>query len=166
MSMIPEITAAVAAAAQTIKVVGGLMDTVHDAKTKEAISHLQNSIVDLQAKLFVAQAKMYELADGKREAEQKLATQKKWETEASRYALTELAPQIHVYALKPEKAKGEPSHYLCPNCFQEPKKSILQHPSAGNTNFICHACKFQARPVQPAMPQSVPRSRSRWLGGI
>ena len=143
--MIPEFTAAVTAATHATKLIASVLETVHDTKSKQAIFNLQNGVLDLQAKLYAAQAKYQELADIKRETEQKLIAYEKWDSEAARYKLTELVAGICVYVLQPDQARGEPIHYLCPNCFQQHKKSILHHPGAGYANYICDCCKFDVR---------------------
>jgi hypothetical protein len=145
--MIPEFTAAIALVGQAIKTAGNVVATTSDLKTKEAIASLQNGILDLQAKVFAAQAKYQELADAKREAEEKLRESEKWESEAARYQLTDLAQGISVYALKPDQMRGESMHFICPHCFQRKQKSILQRPSTDRSNYVCHECKFDANPA-------------------
>ena len=148
--MIPEFTAAISAITalgQAAKSVGGVLETTSDFKAKEVITKLQNGVLDLQTKVYAAQAKYQELADIKLQVEQKLIAYEKWDSESARYQLTELTPGIFVYMLKPEKAAGEPIHYLCPHCFQQHKKAILHHPSADHTNYVCDGCEFDVRPV-------------------
>jgi hypothetical protein len=151
--MIPEFTAAIALVGQAIKTAGTVVETTSDHKTKEAIAGLQNGILDLQAKVYAAQAKYQELADAKREAEEKLRAIEKWESEAARYQLTELAPGILVYALRTDQLRGEPIHYICPHCFERKQKSILQRPSTDHTNYVCHECKFDAHPTPAPSPR-------------
>ncbi len=154
--MIAELTTVLAATTQSIKLIAGLADSIHDAKMKEAVSHLQAGIIDLQGKLFGAQAQFYELTEAKQQAEQKLLAYEKWETEAARYQLTELVHNIFVYSLKPEQAGGEPIHALCPHCFQQRKKSILHRSSAGSSGYLCDGCQFKVFPEQPQRPGMAP----------
>lgn len=147
--MIPEFTAAVSAATNATKLVASVLEAVHDTKSKQIITNLQNGVLDLQAKVYAAQAKYQELAEVKLQIEQKLKDYEKWDSESARYQLVALADHIFVRALKPDQANGEPEHYLCPNCFEQHKKSILHRPSAGHTNYVCDICSFDARPVRP-----------------
>ena len=166
--MIAEFTAAIAAVSQTAKLIGTVLETTSDTKSKQAIAGLQNGILDLQAKVYAAQAKYQELAEINRETEHKLKAYEKWDSESARYQLAELVPGIFVYALKPEQAHGEPVHYLCPHCFQQRKKAILHRPAADYTNYVCDGCKFDVRPANTPHPMivSVPRHRSRSLDGL
>ena len=151
--MIPEFTAATAAitaVGQAAKLIGTVVETSSDLKSKQAIAGLQNGILDLQAKVFAAQVKYQELADEKRETEQKLRALENWESEAARYRLTALVPGILVYEMKPDQSRGEPSHYICPQCFERKRKSILHHPSADDSNYFCHECRFNIDPEPPA----------------
>lgn len=161
--MIPEFTAAITAVTalgEAAKTVGGILQTNSDFKAKEVITNLQNGVLELQAKVYAAQAKYHEL-------EQKLAVYEKWDSEASRYRLTELAPGIAVYALQPDQANGEPIHYICPNCFQNRKKSILHRPAVDRTNYVCDACEFDARPVETRLPMpSTVRMRLNRFDGL
>jgi hypothetical protein len=158
--MFAEITAAVTAVTQAAKLLG---DLPGDHKSKEVIAKLQNGVIDLQGKVYGLQAKHYETAEKLRETEQKLAAVENWGSESSRYALTELAPGIFVYALRPDQAAGEPPHYLCPHCFQQRKKAILHHPTADKSNFVCDGCAFDIRPAKANHPhaQAVPM-RPSW----
>ena len=166
--MITELTAVAAATTQTIKLIAGLADSIHDAKMKEAVSHLQAGIIDLQGKLFGAQAQFYELVEARQTAEQKLLAYEKWDAEAARYELKELVAGIPVYALKPDQANGEPPHFICPHCFQQRKKAILHRPAADQTNYICDGCTFNVRPANTPMPtiQMVRTKSLNRMGGL
>ena len=133
--MIPEFTAAVTAATHATKLIASVLETVHDTKSKQVVLNLQNGVLDLQSKLYAAQAKYQELADIKREAEQKLIEYEQWDSEAARYELKEIATGIFVRSLKPNDSRSEPQHWLCPNCFEHRKKSILVRPHVDHLNY-------------------------------
>jgi predicted RNA-binding Zn-ribbon protein involved in translation (DUF1610 family) len=145
--MIAEITATWTALNAAVKGIASVLKTVDDVKIKEAISGIQDSLLDVQSKLLAAQAQYEQLADAKRQAEQKLTSYEKWDTESARYALKEIVSGIFVYALKPDQANGEPVHWLCPNCFQERQKSILSKPRVDNLNYKCNRCSFDVAPT-------------------
>jgi len=106
------------------------------------------------------------LAKVKDGLEAKLVAYQEWDSEAARYHLVELVDGIFVYALKPEQQAGEPAHYLCPHCFGEKRRSILQRPGADHTNYVCHACKLDIRPKPTPMPFiATSRFRPRRLDG-
>jgi len=60
-----------------------------------------------------------------------------------RYQLKDFGGGTFAYELKESEANGEPIHRLCPTCFQDGKKHILQ-PRGGNAYkqdmFHCDGC--------------------------
>ena len=57
-----------------------------------------------------------------------------------RYQLQRFYPGSFAYALKPEMAAGEPPHYLCANCYQQTKKSLLQDTGKRYARYRTHHC--------------------------
>ncbi len=157
--MLAELSAAWAATNTTAKAIAGLLKTVQSAETKAAIADVQNSLLDLQSKLFAAQAQYEALAEVKRQLEQKIVDYEKWDADAARYELTEVASGIFVYALKANDQKGEPMHWLCPNCFNQHQKSILGKPGVDYLNYKCNNCSFNITPTPFSHPviESIPR---------
>src|SRR5262245_31866689 len=136
--MIAEISATWATLNAAVKAATSAFKTVEDVKAKEAIADIQNSLIDLQTKLLTIQSQYEELAEVKRKLEQKIMEYEKWDSEASRYKLQEVAKGIFVYVLQNDHASGEPIHWLCPNCFQKREKSILSKPAVDYLNYRCH----------------------------
>jgi hypothetical protein len=69
---IPEISAALAGTNQAMKAIAGILSSVRDVEGKEAVSKLQDQILDLQSKLFSIQSQYEQLAEEKREAVEKI----------------------------------------------------------------------------------------------
>jgi hypothetical protein len=149
---ITAITTLLPAVNEAVKTAAGILHLVKDADTKQKVIDLQSAILDLQHRILQAQAEQDELARAKGELERKLLEYERWHADAARYELRDLADGIFVYSLKADQRGNEPTHYLCPHCFGERKKSILQRPGAGYTNYVCHACKLDIRPVKPSYP--------------
>ena len=115
------------------------------------------AVIELQEKIISAQSAQAMLIQRVSELEAEMARMEKWETEKQRYQLKSLPPGVFVYALKPEKADGEPHHYICQNCYESGKKSHL-HGSGndyGAETFECRRCgssfhvgKFNSPPFQ------------------
>jgi hypothetical protein len=154
--MIPEFSVAWAAVQSATKGIAGILKTVQDVKTKQAIADILDALLDVQAKLSAAQSQYEALAEVKRKLEQKIVEYEKWDTEAARYKLQEIAKGIFVYVLQPDQAKGEPIHWLCPGCFQQHQKSILQKPGVDYLNYKCHRCAFEAIPTTQHYPETSP----------
>ena len=164
--MIAEIKATYDAAAAALRFAKSIQSLSKDGEVNKVVIELQQSILDLQSSIFEAQSKMEELSRAKQESEDKLRAIQKWESEKSRYVLQELAPNILVYALRPDDKIGEPSHYLCPNCFQKDEKRLLQRPSPNHTNFKCHACGLELRTDSGFSAEAVRINRRDRFSGL
>jgi hypothetical protein len=140
------ITAMLPAVNQAVKSATGILHLVKDADTRQKVIELQTSILDLIDRVRLAQAEQDELTKIKDELEHKLMEYQRWDAEAARYELRQLADGIFVYAVKPDHKGSEPAHYLCPHCFGQKKRSILQRPGVGYTNYVCHDCKMDINP--------------------
>lgn len=103
---------------------------------------LQGVLVDANARVLAAQAAQAQCADRVHELERKLAKLEDWEREKERYELVEFPGGALAYAGKEAMRGMQPMHYLCANCIEDGKKSILQ----GHTNTLgihmltCRAC--------------------------
>lgn len=99
---------------------------------------LKKLVCDLYEELIVAKkAQMLQqeaLVDLQRQAKKAKAFQ----AEKPRYVLTRTELGGILYALRPEEARGEAPHDLCPGCFQDEVKSVLQ-PVDHNT-LGCSRC--------------------------
>jgi hypothetical protein len=145
-------TAASATIAGATKAISGILKTSRNVEINKAIAGVLDSLVDVQAKLLSAQSNYDALARVKRELEQKIVDYEKWDSEAARYEFKEWASGIFVYELKKDHASGEPIHRLCPNCFQQHKKSILVKPNVSRLNYKCHHCQFEVIPTATQLP--------------
>ncbi|WP_019865682.1 hypothetical protein [Methylovulum miyakonense] len=61
-----------------------------------------------------------------------------WESEKTRYKLTQIGMGVVAYALKEAEANGEPPHWVCTNCFGKSKKFILN--GTFHNNIVTHMC--------------------------
>ena len=63
-----------------------------------------------------------------RELEATIAEYDNWEAEKDRYELYQIKPSGgFAYRLRKECVQdAEPNHYICPNCYENRRKSILQ----------------------------------------
>lgn len=127
------------------------LDKVADVQGKAV--ELQTVILQVQQSLFAAQTQEGALLEEVRALKAKLAEVEAWKATEDQHQLTALEPGKFVYVSK-ANAPPTPEHWLCANCFNQRKKSILQHSwsSQGVTGYECPACKFgfqigQMRPV-------------------
>jgi hypothetical protein len=87
---------------------------------------LQSKILDAQSGMLAAQDERSALIERIRTLEEEVARLKAWEAEKQRYVLKDAGNGALAYALKEDARGPEPPHWICPQCYQDGKKSILQ----------------------------------------
>jgi hypothetical protein len=106
----------------------------------------QGAVVELQGKILSAQSDQFALLERVRELEQKLVQLEAWDAEKKRYQLKDFGGGTFAYELKPEEARGEPTHRACPNCYAQGHRSILQFEfvnAASQDKYGCPRCKTE-----------------------
>ena len=103
------------------------------------------AVIDLQGQILTAQENYATLLATVRELEGKLATFENWETQKQRYELRDhpgVDSPVRAYALKDGVQPAEPAHSICPDCYEQRKKSILQTQRrvGGASVMTCNAC--------------------------
>src|SRR3990167_10494865 len=135
--MVGEAIAGLGALKTAFDLAKGLKD-IDDAARRNA------AIIELQEKILGGQSAQAALVERINELEAKVAAFEAWKTEKQRYQLKDFGGGTFAYELKPEEARGEPAHRLCPACYENGHKSIIQN-SGQNTykqNMAkCPACK-------------------------
>lgn len=89
----------------------------------------QNIAIELREQILSAQETQATLIEKVRTLEAEITRFETWDTERQKYQLKNVAKGATAYVLKKHAREGEPPHWICPNCYQHRKKSILQ--SAG-----------------------------------
>ena len=132
-------------------------------------SEVMSKVTSLQAEIMVAQsaalqglAERAAMLEKISELEEQLRKVAAWESQKARYKLTTCPTGVQVYSLNIEDKEGEPPHQICPNCFQEERKSILQSIARvrGGEVVECPKCKLRLeleesgplRPIQSDYP--------------
>lgn len=126
-----------------IQIINTLVDftkSVHagnvDAAVRQKAAELTDSIIALQNSILSLQSESYELREVNRQLKEQLMQVTNWDNEADRYELQSLCDGVEVYALKIDKAGREPYHYICPNCYQKRRKSIIQRMSKESSGVV------------------------------
>lgn len=116
-------------------------------KDSDKLLELHNSFHTLHATNLVLHSQNDELLKLKAELEKRLIKCNDFRKEKARYELREICSGVYLYATKESHKDKEPPHYICPNCYQEHRKSILQvkSRSSSGTTYQCTnpACKAQ-----------------------
>lgn len=133
---VAEIYAFTASVSHAMNVAKAAIDTRDEAKLVALKIEFGNALLELHAKQLGVTQSYQAILDENESIKKKLATHERWEQECERYHLHQLEPGVFVYALKSDRALGEPPHWLCAACHNEREKSILQKVTA--EMFTCH----------------------------
>ena len=151
--MIAELQAAFTATKTALGMASAIQKLSTDTRINEAVIEIQRGILEAQGSVMEANDRIGELAAEKDKIQKELIEIQDWTVDAARYEMTEVVSGIIFYKLKAGQAGSEPSHYLCPNCFMNRKKSLLQRPTNTSLEYKCHPCGFTARTRSPQMPR-------------
>lgn len=143
--MYAEITSALAG----IKTISDLASLVLKLKVDSAVTEKaiesQSAIISLQSAILTVQTHNQELLEENKGLKQKLIDAENWDAEAQKYALTKVGQSNCVaYALKPEYSDASEDHWLCPSCYQDKRKSILQRTGTRNGRTLCTCARCPA----------------------
>ena len=108
------------------------------------IRELRTEVLAAYASAFTAQADQFSLSNRVRELEEELAQREDWAAEKERYALDDVDRGVFAYALKPDVKTTEPPHWLCQQCMEQQRKSVLQlagQAAGRHSRWLCGACK-------------------------
>jgi Zn finger protein HypA/HybF involved in hydrogenase expression len=124
------------------EIVQGLLTLKIDSAVSAKATELNGVISDLRHKLFTIQTDHSTVLSRINALEAEIVRLKNWDEEKKNYELNELARDSFAYRVKPSMQGAEPPHNICPECYQQNVKSILQkHVSSGGARaFICPHC--------------------------
>ncbi len=122
-----------------------ILDLKIDSEISEKVIELQRQILSAQEAALSTQQLQMELLETKRQLEKEIADLKAWDRERENYELKDIARGTFAYVPKPNPNTSEPFHWLCTNCFETRKKSILQAGQSGGSNsrdraYHCGLC--------------------------
>jgi hypothetical protein len=141
----------IAAAVSSLKgasdIAKGLLSLHTMTEVQSKAIELNQAIIDAQHQIFAANAAQSQLVERVRQLEGQIAAMENWDAESQRYKMATPYSGVTVYAVQKTMSNGEPPHYLCANCFQSRKRSILANSTAkdGHIAIVCAACKFVAQ---------------------
>lgn len=146
----------IAGAFGTLKTASDITQGLLALKTDAAVSakavELNRIIFEVQQQLFAAQTDYAAITSRVRDLESQIAQFKNWEHEKQRYELHELAPGTLVYRLKESEQGSEPIHHICPNCYEQGFRSLIQASKSPSfhEHFTCPKCNanFIGKPVK------------------
>jgi hypothetical protein len=126
-----------------ISAFNGLLNAAKALREMDNAMVRNSAVIDLQGKILAAQEEYADMLGKVRELETKLAAFENWETEKQRYELKDHGENaVLAYALKAGVEPPEQPHSICPDCYQQRKRSILQTETRyHNGQSICLSCQ-------------------------
>jgi hypothetical protein len=145
--MAAEVFAAIGAFKSLFDIARALKDVPKDPAQRDRI------VVDLLAKMGEAQTAHLALIQRVHDLEKELQKRRDWDRQKKRYELKEIGIGVFAYVRKPAVKPIEPTHCLCPACYDQERKSILQASHHLNASeLFCPTCKTEIA-VQPQRPE-------------
>jgi len=160
--MLTETAAAIGSIKAAFDIAKGVQALQTTTDVKQAISDMLDQLLSARLQAVEAAESEAKLQAEIESLRNTLATMKAWEEEAAKYALKEVAQGTYAF----QRTEFEdPRVWLCPNCFDDRRKSVLQTEliSAGRMTMLqCKRCDFEIvtdghRPRLDSLPQ--PRRR-------
>ena len=126
-----------------------------EAAVNGALIDIQRYVVEAQQGLSASLTKIDEL-------EKEIVRLEDWSANKERYELADTGQGSLAYRLKEGVEPPEPSHWICPQCYEDGKKSILKQemlPVGRADTLVCHRCGFDV------VTQGVRHNQNRPTGG-
>ena len=120
-----EIKAAIAANKRAIELAEA--QDIDQEAMKEALQEVKVSLYEAQTSAFEVVETSGTRAERIRDLEAESKLQDDWAEEAEKYELREVSTNIHAWVAKGTAGYLGKAVKLCPNCFEERRKSVLQH---------------------------------------
>ena len=121
------------------------LQNIHDAVARD------RAVIELQKEILAAQSAQALLIQRISDLEKEKARFETWDAEKQRYELKELNSGSFAFVLKSDAQPPEPPHQICPTCYQNRKKSILQRAPNNSarmalgmgTSYRCPVCSTE-----------------------
>lgn len=131
-----------------------------DSEVRAKVSDAMAALILAQAQLLDARVQMNDLVDENRKLKRELEERENWKQRVGRYELVEAPGGAMVY-----RFNGQPSHYVCPRCYEDKKLHILQDTKGHSGAWQCPSCGKYFN-VDPGRNPSAPRGPrgGNWMG--
>lgn len=127
---------------------------------QDKVLEVQQALIVIHAKAIAASLAEAVQANRIRALQAEVAALQAWGADKRRYELKAAASGMYVYALKDgQRREGEASHWLCPDCFANGRKSFIQSEfgaaEAGRGwRWKCNTCFAQFANIEGSYPES------------
>jgi hypothetical protein len=134
--MVAEIFGGISAFKAMFDLAKGLKD-IDDATRRNAVA------IELQEKILAAREAQSAALERIGQLEKQVADFEAWDTEKKRYELKNIGHSCFARMLKPEARGSKPPHFICANCYDNRRISVIQHgpPKPGaSIGYFCPNC--------------------------
>lgn len=142
MSSIAALAGSLKAAAD---ITAAAIDIRDGAKLQSKVIELQTIILSAQSSALMAQQDQFTLIEESRVLRRRIEQLEAWDGAAEDYELRQVDPGAFAYVSKSLEERGAANPWLCTNCFEAKRKSVLQFRglNAQNTHdsYECPNCK-------------------------
>lgn len=139
------ISAAMGALKGAIDVTKGIVSLKNQTEIQAKSIELNSKLIEAQQAIFAINEERQQLLDRIGVLEAQLKSLNNWNSEKEKYVVKSPWPgtPVSVYHLRKLHANGEEPHWLCPNCFQGQRKSILNtnQKRGEHVHLVCSVCK-------------------------
>ena len=106
-----------------------MLDAAKNLKNISDPDIRNDAVVALQEQIVAAQESYSALLESVRTLEAEARNLETWESEKKRYELKKVTEhsKILAYTLKESEQGAETLHWICPDCYSQAKKSLLQY---------------------------------------
>ena len=102
------------------------VDTKYGESLNSLTADMYEAIMEARVDTLVSQEMQAKQANKIRELERHIREYENWESEKARYNLVENGGCFVYKLCEDPMQRGEPLHYICPRCYENKTKSILQ----------------------------------------
>jgi len=140
---VSEISMALTSIRAALDLVKFISDSHKTSVIKDKTIELRDAIISIQSSFSILNEKYLNILSINHDIKKELEQMKKWEIIESQYELVKGRTGSYVYSPNNMHPNPKPTHYLCTNCYNKRKKSILQYRDGlGNGDFYCPDCKM------------------------
>jgi len=143
---VPELTMALSSIKGALELIKLISESRKDSIIKEKTIDLRNTIMDIQMSFTELYEKYSALLSENDKLKKEIKQIHQWEVTKSHYDLMKSVFGTFVYAPNKSYPNIQPLHYLCTNCYDNGKKSILQvvkTPSSTCYIYECPSCNMK-----------------------
>ena len=135
----------------TLGLFKSMLDTAKSLKDMNDAVIRNAAVIELQEKILAAQEQQTSLLEYVIQIEEKLESFEKWENEKKRYEMETTSGGSVIWSVRPDAQGSELPHKICPNCYENRKRSILQpkRPSIADRQtgaaprLFCPSCEIE-----------------------